>query len=86
LPKATVSGAAPDISQLIRVVQIENVRASRAMMRTSISSLDEFGVIEGKIGQSAHVVQKAENGKFTIRIDFSFGAHAEDDKEAKNNM
>lgn len=73
-----------DISQLIQVVQIEQVRAVSASMRTSVRSVDEAGTIQGKISHRAHVVQAPQEGLFIVRIDFVFGAHPAKEQKPKD--
>lgn len=70
-----------DISELIGLVQIENVRVVEASLRTSIRPSDEPGQLEAKVGRNARLVQFPEDGAFIIRVDFTFNAHREDDKE-----
>lgn len=74
-----------DISRLISVVQIENVRVVEASIRTSIRSVPEAGTIEAKIGRNAHVVQPPKDGLFIVRTEFAFGVHPADDAEAKSD-
>jgi hypothetical protein len=73
-----------DISPLIQVVQIEQVRVVSASMRTTVRSADEAGAVQGNIGRTTHVVQRPQMGLFVIRIDFVFGAHPEQEKKPKD--
>lgn len=63
-----------DISKLIAVVQIENVRIVEAHLRTSISAPTESDDIdtEMKLGRKAVVVDDLTDGHFNVRADFVF--------------
>lgn len=72
-----------DISELISLVQIENVRVVDASARTSIRPSEDPAVLEAKVGRDARVAQLPEDGVFIIRVDFTFSAHREDDRKPK---
>lgn len=72
-----------DISELIRLVQIENVRVVEATLQTSIRPDDDVGQLEARIGRNARVLQLPDDGLFIIRVDFTFDAHREVEKKEK---
>ena len=72
-----------DISELVRSIQIENVRVVEASARTSLKADDEGGPIEARIARNAHISEMPDNGLFVVRVDFSFLGHRDGDKRAR---
>lgn len=71
-----------DLAELIRLVQIENIRVVEAELRTSIRPSDEPDELEADIGRNAKVVQLPDDGVFIIRVDCAFTAHRMSDKDS----
>jgi hypothetical protein len=76
-----------DIEELIRLVQIENIRVVEANLRTSIRPSDDPESLEADVRRNARVVQLPDDGVFIIRVDFAFSAHrmSEPDQEEKKS-
>lgn len=79
-----------DISKLISVVQIENVRLVEAHLRASVSTPPDDGDTETemKLGRKAVVVDDVKDGHFNVRADFVFKlvSQAKDGSEAENEQ
>jgi hypothetical protein len=73
-----------DIGELIRLVQIENIRAVEANLRTSIRPSDDPEELEAGVRRRARVVQLPDDGVFIIRVDFAFTAHRMSEKERED--
>lgn len=71
-----------DITELIRLVQIENIRVVEADLRTSIRPSDEPDELEADISRNAKVVQLPDDGVFIIRVDCAFTAHRMSEKDS----
>ena len=64
-----------DLGELIRLIEIENIRVVEANLRTSIRLSDEPEGLEADVRRNARVVQLPDQGVFVIRVDFAFTAH-----------
>jgi hypothetical protein len=73
-----------DIAELIRLVQIENVRVVEANLRTSIRPSDDPEALEADVRRNARVVQLPDDGVFIVRVDFAFTAHRESETDQED--
>lgn len=71
-----------DMPELIKNVQIENVRVVEANLRTSMKTAEE--VLEANIGRNARVLGLPEDGVFAVQVDFKFTVHPDDEKKPKS--